>query len=393
MANPYKPSFVKPIPMSRPENQSMGILDDFAVRKNVATKEGTIEKVPVEPNDIVNKAYADSLIGGSSSSIISAEFVGSDIVFTKDDATTVVLEDAAIELKGDDGAAGADGIAGPQGPPGADGATGSTGPQGPAGTAGTNGIDGVDGTDGEDGADAPSDGWFSADETWTYSSVDNPTGVFTISGDKTGKYSLGMRIKFINDNNLIYGIITKISYSSPNTTITFLHEIDPTDNQALYLMANDTISSNYFSTNKAPYGFPLNTNKWSIKIKDVNTYSQASTGAGTVYNMGSLSITVPIGLWDISFSVMYQILSGAWTVKDGAVSLSTSASTIDYDFGFDISGYDYYMRDVLKQERESIDLTTKTIYYLTERDFFGGNTIYIIGSNGPIDIRARCSYI
>jgi len=43
-------------------NKSAGILDDFAVRKNVATKEGTIEKVPVNPSDIVNKSYVDALI-------------------------------------------------------------------------------------------------------------------------------------------------------------------------------------------------------------------------------------------------------------------------------------------------------------------------------------------
>lgn len=40
--------------------KSKGILDDFAVRKNVATKEGTIEKVPVNNNDIANKAYVDA---------------------------------------------------------------------------------------------------------------------------------------------------------------------------------------------------------------------------------------------------------------------------------------------------------------------------------------------
>lgn len=40
-------------------NQSKGILDDFAVRKNVATQEGTIEKVPVNDSDIVNKKFVD----------------------------------------------------------------------------------------------------------------------------------------------------------------------------------------------------------------------------------------------------------------------------------------------------------------------------------------------
>ena len=41
-------------------NKSAGILDDFAVRKNIATREGTIEKVPVNDSDIVNKKYVDS---------------------------------------------------------------------------------------------------------------------------------------------------------------------------------------------------------------------------------------------------------------------------------------------------------------------------------------------
>ena len=45
---------------SRPENQSAGILDDFAVRKNIATKEGTIEKVPINNSDIANKLYVDT---------------------------------------------------------------------------------------------------------------------------------------------------------------------------------------------------------------------------------------------------------------------------------------------------------------------------------------------
>ena len=49
-----------------PPNQSKGILDDYAVRKNIATREGTIEKTPTNSKDIVNKAYAlDLLISGT----------------------------------------------------------------------------------------------------------------------------------------------------------------------------------------------------------------------------------------------------------------------------------------------------------------------------------------
>ena len=43
------------------DHQSAGILDDHAIRKNIATKEGTIEHVPTEENHIVNKEYVDSI--------------------------------------------------------------------------------------------------------------------------------------------------------------------------------------------------------------------------------------------------------------------------------------------------------------------------------------------
>ncbi len=44
--------------------KSKGILDDYAERKHIATYSGTVEKTPAKSNDIVNKAYADSIIAG-----------------------------------------------------------------------------------------------------------------------------------------------------------------------------------------------------------------------------------------------------------------------------------------------------------------------------------------
>lgn len=45
--------------------KSKGILDDFAIRKVVDTAQGTIDAAPVNPKDIVNKAYADGLGAGA----------------------------------------------------------------------------------------------------------------------------------------------------------------------------------------------------------------------------------------------------------------------------------------------------------------------------------------
>lgn len=47
---------------SSPTNQSAGILDDFAVRKDIQSISGKIEKAPSEDNDIANKKYVDDEI-------------------------------------------------------------------------------------------------------------------------------------------------------------------------------------------------------------------------------------------------------------------------------------------------------------------------------------------
>lgn len=56
--NPLIRSYPRKVAKPQPQ-KSAGILDDHAVRKNIATKEGTIEKVPVNDSDIANKKYVD----------------------------------------------------------------------------------------------------------------------------------------------------------------------------------------------------------------------------------------------------------------------------------------------------------------------------------------------
>lgn len=63
MTNPLIPKKPKGIKLNN--HKSAGILDDYAVRKNVATREGTIEKTPVNNSDIVNKAYVDTAVSGA----------------------------------------------------------------------------------------------------------------------------------------------------------------------------------------------------------------------------------------------------------------------------------------------------------------------------------------
>lgn len=87
-------------------------------------------------------------------------------------------------------------------------------------------------------------GWVGDGETWTYASATT----FTISGDKTGKYQKGDKVKLTQTTDK-YFRITNISYSSPNTTVTV-------DGFGIYTLANATITNPYYSKMDNPQGFP-----------------------------------------------------------------------------------------------------------------------------------------
>jgi hypothetical protein len=142
-------------------------------------------------------------------------------------------------------------------------------------------------------------GWISAGETWTYASADDPTFTFTVNGDKTSKYSPGMRIKVTQSSTVVYFIITKVTYSSPNTTITVYGGTD-------YDLADSAISDSFYSFQKAPFGFPLSPDKWSIQTSSTSQSAQSNPVASTWYNLGSLSISVPIGAWKVYFTAIAQ---------------------------------------------------------------------------------------
>jgi len=210
-------------------------------------------------------------------------------------------------------------------------------------------------------------GWNSAGETWTYSSVDDPTGVITVPTDATTKYSLGMRISFVNGGNTIYGIITAVT----STTITFLHEIDPTDSQALHLMANSAITVPKYSTQKAPFGFPLEKEKWSIVLVSITNGSVSSVSGGTWSNISSLSISKPIGhfIANAKLSTGARISSGSALAMEIYASLSTSNNSESDD---DMTGYAFLISESAGSYTRNyatwfltkpLEETVKTTYY------------------------------
>src|SRR5574344_1152603 len=238
-------------------------------------------------------------------------------------------------------------------------------------------------------------GWISADETWTYSSVDDPTGVITIVGDKTGKYSLGMRIKFTNGGNVIYGIITKISYSSPNTTLTFLHEINPSTSTALHLMANSAITNNYYSSMKAPYGFPMNQSKWTIYLSSANNDTITSPTSGTLYNVASLSKVIPIGDWNISYEgALFVDRATSGTCNFVSFLSESSSSSVNAICQINVETTPVTNSVIFAKNNSFYSTTTKKTLYIIGKTLVSGiSRILLNGVVAPTKIVAVCTYI
>jgi hypothetical protein len=238
-------------------------------------------------------------------------------------------------------------------------------------------------------------GWNPDAETWVYHNVDDPTGYFKIAGkDVSANYSVGWRIMFTNGGNVIKGIITAITYSDPDTIITFLHEIDPTDNQALYLLQNSAITENYVSPHKAPLGFPMSPAKWSVVFSTKTQVYQASPSVGTVYSTG-YSISIPIGVWDVTFQGLVGANQNGSPTRIGC-ALSTSTSSVTENLLRFFIGLNaetsVWFGDFVR--RGTITRTSKATYYIVFWTTRPGYSNLLFGSGDAYSfVTATCAYL
>jgi hypothetical protein len=141
-----------------------------------------------------------------------------------------------------------------------------------------------------------------------------------------------------------------------------------------YMFQNATISNPYYSPLKAPYGFPLSKNKWSVNITESRDVV-LDPAANTYYNLGSYSISVPKGSWTLDYRVLADTSKGASAVGPQRFGLST-LTTVHTDF--DLVSCVYHGSNVANISLRTVMIATKdiklyakTTYYLvavTESD-------------------------
>lgn len=246
-------------------------------------------------------------------------------------------------------------------------------------------------------------GWIPMGVTLTYSSLDNPTGVVTSSADISTILSVGMKIRFVNGGNTIYGIVTAIS----GTTITFLHEIAPTSasagggTAALTAMANSAITAPFFSYQRAPYGFPMDERKWTFETSSTSDLASSGSSTNTWYNPSGYAISIPIGSWFTSYYLAAKSTRSSTTAQDIMVSLSTATgSESDVDFSSYSStlagGNGANTLTLISQmhKAKAIVLAAKTAYYLIiKAPTYATDGLTFVGTLSKTVTRAKCTYI
>jgi hypothetical protein len=244
-------------------------------------------------------------------------------------------------------------------------------------------ISSGEGTGGIGGA-----GWDSANAL-TYSSTDGHTFVVTCTGDQSAKYSPGMRIK-LTDSTVKYFIITKVVYTS-STAITLYGGTD-------YTLTGGAITNPYYSSAKAPAGFPLSPSKWVESASYSSLADQASPTINVWYNVGSLSLAVPIGAWRVLYKCEIDDRQAGASGVNAYTTLSTannSASDADFTVAGPGTGISTQtdMYAYMTTEKYLL-LDSKTTYYLNLMTDCSGQThLYLRGDMAVATIFAFCAYL
>lgn len=199
----------------------------------------------------------------------------------------------------------------------------------------------------------------------TYETADSPTFQFSIAADVTGFIGVGNRIK-LTQTTVKYFLVTAVgAYSGGKTIITVYGGTD-------YTLANAAITNPFFSIQKCPFGFPMAKEKWTITVTDTALRAQASPTQNTWYNLGSMSITVHIGLWDLGYSVcLYSTASAVATNMQATLSTTNNSETDS-----DLTVFHYLgtpsttntlLTTVSSDNKKSVSVVAKTTMYLNAR--------------------------
>lgn len=246
-------------------------------------------------------------------------------------------------------------------------------------------------------------GWGAVGETWTYATGDDPSYTVYVSGDVTAspKYKLGNKVRCTNNATTFYGWISLVGvYDSGNdrTPVTLYGGTD-------YDLANLAITNPSISNIYSPDGFTLSRAKWDQIVTSTATQSVAPAAAtwygGNLLTPPGPSIVAPIGLWDVSYKAVVDLVyTSATVVSNGTRCTLSTANNTESDSKMTavvtvvtpiVAGG--IVRFTASIPWITIPLTSKTSYFLNVLAGIGGTTLSILGAQITTSITFRWAYL
>lgn len=228
-------------------------------------------------------------------------------------------------------------------------------------------------------------GWQLVSDSWTYASADAPTFTITVPTGAASLYGVGMRIK-LNQTTDKYFIITAVA----DTVLTVYGGTD-------YTLANAAISSIYVSLMKAPLGFPLDPTKWTVQTTNTASTTQASPTQNVWYNINSINIIIPIGLWNAGYECSSRPIYNS-NAPNQYTTLSTannSESDSEFTTRLEIGGTAANL-NALVGRYKILSLAAKTTYYLNHKTDNSTQTSLSVTSASPFPrtvVKVVCAYL
>lgn len=229
--------------------------------------------------------------------------------------------------------------------------------------------------------------------TITVDSTATPTVVTaTATGDFTTDYSLGNRVKMTaTAQTTRYGIIVSSAYATGTTTIKFLCDGTPTVGPTWAILS---------SSMRFPPGFSASPATWTAVTAATADSTQTNPVNGTWYNPGPTSLTIPIGLWIVTYQVCLRTSDASntgqahVTLSTGAATESDTALTAHLHLQASAATTIDLRNTVYRQKPDALSLAAKTTYYLNCKAAAGNmDSIGYYGTTGhPTSIRAQCVY-
>jgi len=150
------------------------------------------------------------------------------------------------------------------------------------------------------------------------------------------------------------------------------------------------ISATYVSTQKNPFNWVIDKDRWEILTRNRTLGTQLSPTSGTWYNINSTYLSVPAGIWDLRYdNNFYGNANSATTIKVFTTLSTSSTAETDRRYTVDTEGSSYLALTGFATITNTISLTSPTLYYLiTSAQSVNHNAIYNLGDRAEVAIKA-----